>query len=938
MKNSSRVLLIAGIGFLFAANHLHAQQQMSPIPIDKNVRIGKLDNGLTYYIRHNEYPKNQINFHIAQKVGSIQEDDNQRGLAHFLEHMCFNGTKNFPEKKIITWLESIGVKFGHNLNAHTSVDRTVYDITNVPATRESVTDSCLLILHDWADGLTLSSEEIDKERGVIHEEWRSQTNAFVRIIDKEGDAFYPNCKYGKRMPIGTMEVIDNFPHQLLRDYYEKWYRPDLQGIIVVGDIDVDKMEQKIKNTFSSIQMPANPAKFEYVQVSDNDAPILVVRKDKEMPYTMAWTMFKYDVVPREKKGVEGYLITSYLEQMVGTMLNKRFTEISLNPNSPFGNCAAFMEAYLISNTKEALNLQAMANDKGVVTALKAALIEAKRVKDFGFTVTEYDRARTELISQWEQAFNNRAKENNNTYAAAYIANFIDNEPISGTEYMFEKMKQFSEGLTVEMVNEYAKSLITDKNMVILATCPDKEGMTLPSKEELQKVIDEVKITPLEAYKDNVVSEPLMSQLPASGKIVSTTENKELGYTELILSNGAKVLLKPTQLKDNEIVMKAVSKGGASLYPASDYPSVAMISSVWEANGLGKFNYVDLKKVLLGKQVSVSAFVSDYAEGLQGNSTIKDLETMMQLIYMNFTEPRHDKTGFESIKQLMVSQLQNMSQDPQYVFQDSVQQAVYAHHPKAMIMGMPMLERMDYDRMVQIYKERFANAADFTFIFCGNFEMEPMSQLVAQYIASLPANGEKEEPVDNGKNIVKGVLSKEFVHETESNQAMMAMIWSGKMPYTLENRLKISIVGQLMSNELLNRVREDEGAAYSPYAECQLQKTYDELFVVQTQFGLNPDKREKSEKLTIACLEDLAQNVPEAELNKMKEFMIKQTDQNFQENGYWLFTLEDWAMNKLDMATKFKETLQTITTKDMQDFIAGLLKQGNRFEVLMMPEK
>lgn len=928
--------LLAGLAFLFAANAF--AQQMPPAPVDKAVRIGKLDNGLTYYIRHNEFPKNQVDFHIAQKVGAVQEDDNQNGLAHFLEHMCFNGTKHFPDKTMLTWLESIGVKFGMNLNAHTHPDKTIYDIMNVPTTRETIIDSCLLILHDWADDLTLATEEINKERGVIHEEWRSGSNPFMRILEKQGPVMYPDSKYGKHLVIGTMDIIDNFDPQVLRDYYEKWYRPDLQGIVVVGDIDVDKVEQKIKELFSPIKMPANPAKFEYYPIADNDELIYVAQKDKEMTANLLLIMLKYDLLPREMRNTDASLINDYIQYMVTSMLRQRLSEIVLKPDAPFGGCSAYMGDYLVASTKGALNLETYINDKGYDAALKAVMTELKRMQQFGFTATEYDRARNEYMSILEKAYNNREKEKNAKYAQEYISNFIDNRPITGIEYEYEKMKQIAPMLPVNAINQYVQQLITDKNLVILSTAPEKEAVQLPTKEEIVKILDEVKAAPVEAYKDNAVTEPLMGELPAPGKIVSEKENKALGYTELTLSNGVKVLLKPTTFKDNEIVMKAVSEGGASLYPASDYANISLFPHFWSSNGLSKFSYNDMQKLMSGKQASVSPYISDYEEGMRGNTTPKDLETMMQLVYLNFTQPRYDKEAFNSMKQIMTSQIKNIALNPQYVFQDSLVHTLYAHHPKAQIMSMDMLEKVDYDRMSQIYKERFADAADFVFIFSGNFDPVQMRKYVEQYIAALPANGKKEQAVNDGKSFAKGDVAIEFKRKSENDQAMLAMVWTGKLPYTLENKIKASIAGQLMANELLNRVREDEGAAYSPYSVGSMGKNFEDFIIIQTAFGLNPDKRETSEKLTVACLEDLAKNIPESELNKMKEYMTKKADENAHDNNYWVGVMEDIMMNNVDSNTNYKETVNKITTKEMQDFITGILKQGNRCKVIMMPEK
>lgn len=937
MKVSIKPLLV-GLVCIFSTNAFAQQMQMPQLPTDPAVRIGKLENGLTYYIRHNEFPKGQVNMHIAQKVGAVQEDDNQRGLAHFLEHMCFNGTKHFPGSSMTSWLESIGVKFGINLNAGTGQDITIYDINSIPTARTSAVDSCLLILSDWADGLTLDPKEIDKERGVIHEEWRGQTSPFERIFDQNGETFFGDSKYGKRFPIGKMEVVDNFPYQVLRDYYEKWYRPDLQGIIIVGDVDVDRTEAKIKELFAPIQMPANPAKFEYYPVADTDEPLLISQKDKEMMANLALIFVKYDLLPREIRNTDASLINDYMQYAVGSMMTQRFNELTLKPDAPLGSCGASMGKYLSCSTKGALTLQAIANNSGVANAIKCALTEMKRVADYGFTAGEYDRVRTEYLSKLEKAYNNRSKQQNEEYCQAYIENFIQNSPIPGIEYEYNKLKQILPMVPVEAINQTIKELLNGKNLVILATAPDKEGSVIPGTAEMQQVIDEVKASNVEAYIDNTVNEPLISQLPTAGKIVSEKENPALGYTEWTLSNGARVLLKPTTHKDNEILMSAISQGGASLYPDKDYINIVPISELWGMNGVSKFSINDLQKVLSGKQARANIQVNDYDEEIVGQTTPKDLETMMQLVYLNFTQPRYDKQGFEGIRQLAVSSLENIAQNPEYVFADSLLKASYNHHPKAMMLGKEVVTKMDYDRMSQIVKERFANAADFDFIFCGNFDKETLRKYVELYIASLPANGQKEKAVNDKKEYVKGVQKKVFAHKTENNQAMLGMLWTGKLDNTQENRIKLSIAGQLMANNLLNRVREDEGAAYNPYARGVFEQTYDGNFLIQTSFSLNPDKQEKSEKVTISCLEDLSKNIEETELNKMKEFMMKQWEQDNQDNNYWIRTLKDWTVNAVDMNTRYKETVQKLTTKDMQDFIAGLLKQGNRCEVIMMPEK
>lgn len=931
MKTIFRKVAVAVL--LMAAVPSFAQAPLT----DANVRTGKLDNGLTYYIRHNEYPKGQANFHIAQKVGAVQEEEHQNGLAHFLEHMCFNGTKNFPDKQLLTWLESNGVKFGMNLNAHTSTDETVYDITNVPVARESVVDSCLLILHDWADALTLADEEIEKERGVIHEEWRMGNGAVSRILNRHAPELYPNTKYATHDVIGSMDIIDNFKPQVLRDYYEKWYRPDLQGIIVVGDIDVDKVEQKIKDLFSPIKMPENPAKFEYQYVADNEEPIVISDSDKEMPANLLFVALKFDKMPRELRNTEMFLIGDYMEEMIQKMLSQRMDDIALGANAPFAGCSMYIDSYLYASVKGALLVQAHVNDKGTEAALRSVMTELKRVQEYGFTASEYDRARAAYLSELESKYNNRATDKNDVYAQIYIDNFINNTPIVGVDYIYEKLKVVAPMLPVDYINEYVKQIINGKNQVVVSMCPEKEGVVVPAKQQLLAVLDEVKSSPVEAYVDNTVDEPLISELPTAGSVISEKANNTLGYTELKLSNGATVLLKQTSFKEDEIMLQAESAGGASLYSAADYPNVKMACSVLELMGLGKFSYTDLQKVLSGKHVELSAFIDGYKEGVKGKSTPKDVETMMQLLYLTFTQPREDIAGYENVKKLMSSQMENLSRMPQYVFQDSLSHILYNHHPKSMIESLEMVNKLDYGRLLEIYKERFANAADFTFFISGNFDMEQMKQLVARYIASLPATGEREKAVNDGKKMVQGDVRRQFVFANEGKLAMMGMFWNANVPYTLENKVKIDIAGQLMANELLNSVREDEGAAYSPYSVGSLHRNYEDVAFIQTAFGLNPEKYKRSEAATIESLEKLAKNIPDSELNKMKEYMMKQFDEEVHENDYWIGLMKDFVLNGVDGYTSYKDVVKNLTVEEMKSFIAGFLKQGNRCEVLMLPE-
>ena len=945
--------IITSVALIISSVTLCAQSQLQiPELTDSNVRSGKLQNGLSYYILHNEFPKGQANFHIAQKVGAVQEEENQNGLAHFLEHMCFNGTKNFPDKSLLTWLESIGVKFGYNLNAHTGTDETVYDITNVPVARESIIDSCLLILHDWANALTLADEEIEKERGVIHEEWRTGNGAISRMLNRHASELYPGTKYATHDVIGSMDIIDNFPPQVLRDYYYKWYRPDLQGIIVVGDIDVDLIENKIKNMFSSIQMPQNPAEFTYQQVADNENPIIISDKDAEMQYNILIIAQKFEILPRQIRNTQASFVNDYMKFVVSNVINERFVDISMGQDPPFAGCQAAFSAFLYANTKGSLMIQAMVNDKGTEVAESAVLTELLRLKRFGITPSEYDRARTEYLSFIEKLYNNRNSDKNASHAQRLINHFIDNEPIADVSAEYEFITKLAPMLPVEAINQYVASLFIpeDKdpsvavseypnlgyNLVIFSLAPDKEGVVCPNVETLTAVLNDVNNTQIEAYVDNVVTEPLLANLPAKGSVVSSTVNDVLGYTILNLSNGAKVILKPTDFKDNEILLHAISFGGASMHSDSEYPSAILANDIISNTGLAQFSLTDLMKLTSGIQANVSLNIDDYSETVSGRTTVKDVETMMQLLYLAFTAPREDRQAFENVKKLYTDQLANVALSPEFVYQDSTSRIMYNYHPRAHVVDADFIGKVDYDTALKIYKERFGNAADFTFTIVGSFTIEQMIPLVEQYVASLPTNGDKEVRKDIGKDFVKGNVRKQFVYPNEGQKAIFSMLWHADKPNTLENRIMASITGQIMSNNLLASVREDEGAAYSPMSRGYLNHDVNDYVIVRTAFSLNPDKYKTSEELTTKALETLAYSIPDSELAKMKEYMLKQIEENVKENSYWMHIIENNEVEGIDSHTQYRDIVKNVTTKDIQKFVKEILEQGNCIEILMLP--
>ncbi|WP_317346021.1 M16 family metallopeptidase [Phocaeicola plebeius] len=937
MRRIMRLAFVAIAGFACLPVAVRAQQ-MPPVPVDKEVRIGKLDNGLTYYIRHNEYPKNQVDFYIAQKVGSILEEDDQRGLAHFLEHMCFNGTRNFPGSSMIKWLETVGVKFGYNLNAYTSIDETVYRISSVPTERIGVQDSCLMILSDWADGLLLEGKEIDEERSVIHEEWRSQLPPNMRIMEKLLPEIYPDSRYGHRLPIGTMEVVDNFPHQALRDYYETWYRPDLQGIVVVGDIDVDRIEGKIKEMFSKIEKPVNPAERVYFPVADNEKPIVAFGSDKEQDKYVAQIMFKYDALPDSLKGTMADVTTAYLLDMAQMMLQIRLNEQGQKADAPFAAASAFYGEFIMAKTKQAFQFAMLPKGNSFDEGLKAVYREALRAKRGGFTTTEYARCRTEYLSQLEKAYNNRNQQENKTLAESYVRNFIDKKPIPGIETEYQMMSMIVNQIPVEAVNQVFSQIVSDKNLVVLGMMPAREGESCPKDEDILALLSQVEAENIAPYVDNVKDEPLVSELPAAGKVVKENVLSDFGVKEWILSNGAKVILKKTDFKADEINMMAVAKGGTSVYGNDKAADLMFMPAVLEQHGLGSFTNSELTKLMAGKQVSLKVSLDDYVRRLSGNTTPKDLKTYMEMIYMTFTGLTVTPDEFTAMQNLYKGLIQNQAQNPNFVFQKKVQEYLYSS-PNKQVFGVSDIEKANREDILSIIREQLANAAEFTFVFSGNFDEAELKALVEQYIATLPSvKGKKQELKHSpAVEIKSGNEEKEFSLKMEVPQGSAAVIISGKMPYSFKNRLMASMSAQIISARLLSEVREKEGAVYSIYTQGSQDRLSEVSVVYQTIFQVKPEKKDRALEIIRSEFEKLAKETPVEELDKVKEFMVKQITGDEQTNSYWCSMMAGNELLPSEVCVKAEQVIQSITPKEISGYVNEVMKQNNYRVLVMMPE-
>ncbi|MCQ2072783.1 MAG: insulinase family protein [Bacteroidaceae bacterium] len=929
-----RLFMTAALAIAALAMVQAQQPEMPKLPVDPAVRIGQLENGLTYYIRHNEEPKGQANFYIAQKVGSILEEEEQRGLAHFLEHMCFNGSKHFKAGGIVNYCQSIGVQFGGDLNAYTSIDETVYNIDNVPvAVQPTAIDSCLYILYDWADGLSLNDKDIDDERGVIHEEWRQRRNASIRLYEQLLPKIYPGNRYGQRLPIGLVEVIDNFPYQAIKDYYEKWYRPDQQGIIVVGDIDVDDIEARIRKIFGPIQMPANPAERVYIPIEKNAEPIIALAKDKEMPYAQTYIWMKHDPITPDQKLTLDYLITDVAGDLVSMMMSQRFQEMTQQAEPPFIQAQMDDEDFFLSKTEGALTGLVVSSENDYVKAVTTLYREMLRAVRGGFTASEFERAKAELMTYVESAYNQREKKKSYDFCQEYVQNFINGEPIMGIENEYALLQQLAPQIPVEVINAYMQELVSDTCLVVASMLPDKEGVTYPSEQELKEILAAVAAEDIEPYVDSVSDEPLISELPQPGKVVKTSDSK-FGYRLYQLSNGVKVYMKSTDFNKDQIMMNAFSWGGTSLYDESEALNLKNMG-LYTVGGVGSFNVTDLNKVLAGKKASVSPRISMLSEGMNGSTTPKDFETMMQLTYLYFTSPRSDAEAFQSWQTRQKAVLQNAESQPNTALQDSLYFLLYDNNPRNTQMKAADVDNVDYERIMQIGRERFANASDFDFIFTGAIDEEVFVPLIEQYLGSLPVTGAKAEKYRNVSDFGQGVRNLSFDRKMEQEMATVVFFWNGKSKYSLKDILANDIAGQVLDIVYTEEIREKEGGTYGVSVVPGTQNEPSKKSYVQIVYQTDPARALDLNEKIIDILDEFAVTGPSDEnMSKIKEYMVKNYNENLRENSFYQSVMREWLTTGVDQLTDWEKTLNKVTAKDVAKSVKKILKQKNSMTLIM----
>lgn len=908
----------------------------APIPADPAVRVGKLDNGMTYYIRHNAKPEKQGEFYIFHNVGAIQEEDSQIGLAHFLEHMAFNGTKNLPDKQLINYLETIGVKFGANLNAGTGQDMTVYNMSSVPLTREGIIDSALLILHDWSYFVTLDPKEIDKERGVIIEELRTGDNAQFRVREKYSPVLFNNSKYAYRNVIGNQEALRNFSHQELVDFYHRWYRTDQQALVVVGDFDVDKMEAKIKKVMADIPKAENPAQKLMVKVPDNQEPLVSVVTDPELSTTMVEMYIKREPLPtmlNDKIIAEKInVIMSFISQMA----NYRLYEISQKPNAPFVNAGIGQRA--ITATVDVIMARAVARNGEAAKAFESLYSEVEKIRRFGFTDTEVERVKSELMRSSQQQYDNRNDKRSGQYVWQYINNFRQNSAMPSSEVEWKIDSALIASINIMEINAIAQGLITPMNQVVIVSSPEKEGIAVPSSEDIQTLITKVRGSELEAYADNSVKEPLIAT-ELKGSKVKKTESNQFGATVWTLANGARVVVKPTNFKADEVLISVNAPGGLSLVADEDYLSAEMLSTFMQVAGIGKFSAVELGKQLSGKAVEVQPALKEYEAGVAAMGSPKDLETMLQLVYLNLTSPRLDEGDFNMMKDKYKAILANASSNPDYVMKMESTKTMYGNNPRRQMISSETMEKVEFAKMSKVFNQIYGNPANMTYTIVGNVELETIKPLIEKYIGSLPATKVKATLRDDNAAQVKGEVKNRFAVEMKSPKTTVMYSYAGEIPFTLENSLTFSALRQILSIRYTESIREEKGGTYGVRVAGELSGEPKDKYQFKLQFDTDPAMADELMELIDQEMVKIAQNGPKTEdLSKIKEFIMKQRPDDLKRNEVWLNYIDSYYVNDIDLNKDYDKLLSELSAAKIQAMAAQIIKDNNIVRVIMDPKK
>jgi len=856
----------------------------APLPSDPAVRVGKLPNGLTYYIRQNAKPEKRVELRLVVNAGSVLEDNDQRGLAHFLEHMAFNGTKNFPKTEVVKYLESIGVRFGADLNANTSFDETIY-ILPVPTDSAGILEKSFQFLSDVATGITFDSMQVVGERGVVLEEWRGRLGAGERILDKQLPVFLAGSRYAERLPIGLPTIIESANPAPLRRFWRTWYRPDLMSVVVVGDLPPDRMRALVTRYFSGVVKPTAPRARVASLVPDVDTTRISILQDKELTNTQL--SVRWQQKARTEITVGDYR-TSVVERLLDAMLNMRLSEIAQKPDAPIlgagaarGNFVRPLDIYLISATpKEGLALP----------ALQVLLTESERVRQHGFLQSELDRARTNLLRGYERAFDERAKTESAAFVEEYIAHFLSGQPFPGTEYETDLVRKLLPLVTLDEVNRLAKAPRGAANRTVAITSPEKDGLAVPTDDDVKKVLASVASATVAAYTENVAEGALVPNAPLPGKVLTERVIADVGLTEWVLSNTVRVFVKPTDYKADEILMRAWSPGGISQLPDADVLRAQQAADAMGRGGLGNYSLVDLRKKMTGKAANVAPFIDELNEGLNGSASPKDLETMMQLIWLRLQAPRPDTSAFQAMIQQYTAALANKDANPQSVFGDTVSVTLAQGNARVRPLNVARLQELNLKRMEEIYRDRLGDATDLTFLFVGTIDVAALKPLVEQWIGALPASGRKEVGKDVGPKLLMGAVDK-TVKKGIAPQSNSLVLLTGSAEWTREQSYLASSMGELLEMRLLDRLREAMGGTYGVSVSASLSRAPRQEWQVAVQFGSAPDRAEALYKAVLQEMDSLKRVLPSAaEVERVREQQRRELEVARKQNAYWMSAL------------------------------------------------
>ncbi|WKV11297.1 M16 family metallopeptidase [Marivirga harenae] len=926
-------LLFLSAGFAWSQNSEIEKSLKKPIPLDPKVKIGTLENGLTYYIRQNEKPEDKVEFRLVINAGSMQENDSQLGLAHFTEHMAFNGTENFKKNELVDYLQSAGVKFGADLNAYTSFDETVY-ILPIPTDKETI-ENGLTVLEDWANGLLMTEEEIDKERGVVLEEWRLGQGASQRMRDEYFPVLFKDSRYAERLPIGKKEILENFEYETLRSFYADWYRPNLMAVIAVGDIDPTEMEKEIKKRFGDLKNPKKPKEKKLYEVPAHENTYVSIVSDKEANFNQIQLYYKHDNEDMKKLSD---MRRDMVYSMYNGMLGQRLNELSQSAEPPFLFAGTNFSPMV--RTKSAYSSFAIVGENGFENGVKAIVEENERVKRHGFNSSELERYKKTFLNNAEKRVKELDKTESNRFASAYIQHFLSENPIPGAEFEFEFYKNLINTISLPEINQLANRWITEENRVVVLTGVEKEGVEMPTEESILGILNEVESSDIAPYKDEEVAESFMTTAPKAGKVVKENSLTDLGVTELELSNGVRVVLKPTEFKNDEVKMRAFSFGGHSQYDMEDYYSATNATSLVSEAGVADFSNTDIQKMLSGKTVRVNPYIGSLSEGFSAQASPQDLEEMFQLTNLYFTAPRMDEEAFGSYVSKNKMLYGNLMSNPQFYYSDKLSMILSQDNPRGG--GFPKaedLDKIDFKRAYEIYQDRFADASDFTFVFVGNFDVEGIKPLLETYLGSLPSVERKDNWVDLGIRPPEGVVKEEIIKGTDQ-KSYATILYHGETEYDRQKSYHLSSLGELVTNELIDILREEKSGVYGVGASGSMQRLPENRYSFRIAFPCGPENVEDLVNTTHEILLDIKKNgVKEEDLDKVKEAQLKGLKEDLKKNDYWLNRLYSFYYYDDDLSNFIvtEDKIKSLKAEDLKVAANEFLKEDQFVEAILLPE-